>query len=62
MSPLKASIGPYHSKKYWPKPVSNTGKVPVIKAKANDLFLDFESIYGWNAQKSQINGSQFPNP
>ena len=40
--PLRVSKGPFQFKKYWPKPVINTGKVPATKTKENDLLFDFE--------------------
>ena len=40
--PLSVSKGPVQFKKYYPKPLINTGKVPAIKINENDLLLDFE--------------------
>ena len=46
MSPFIISKGPFQFRKYWPKPVINTGKVPATKIKENDLLFDFKLRYG----------------
>ena len=60
--PLRVSKGPFQFKKYWPKPVINTGKVPVTKIIENDLLFDLVLRYGWDAQKTQMKGIQLAKP
>ena len=62
MSPLRVWNGPVQFKKYWPKPVINTGKVPATKINENDLLFDFELRSGWDAQKTQMRGIQLAKP
>ena len=62
MSPFRVSKGPCQFKKYWPKPVINTGKVPATKIKENVLLFDFELRYGWDAKKTQMEGIQLAKP